>query len=88
MAKSIKCSLCGRELEYLGGPMDMFPTASVVGSKSALEALEQWRGNVCPGCKLVFCPSCIELGGPTPCPKCGQPTKPAQRVYLKQIGKL
>ena len=63
------------------------PTASVAGIGSS-DLLEQWRGNICSNCNIVLCPHCIELGGPTPCPKCGQPTYPAQRTYLEQIGKL
>jgi len=64
--RKIRCSMCGGVLEYLGGP----------GS------LEQWRGNVCTECDLVFCPNCITVGGPTPCPKCHAPTHPASRIFL------
>jgi len=86
--RTVRCSLCAKELEYLGGLEQMFkPSASVLGAGSS-DPFEQWRGNVCSNCRHVFCPDCIEVGGPTPCPKCGQPTEPAQRAYLEQIGKL
>ncbi|MDD5017647.1 MAG: hypothetical protein PHO15_06070 [Eubacteriales bacterium] len=86
MPKKIKCSKCGRELEYLGSPMSMFgPSASVLGaSDSMMNALEQWRGNVCMDCRLILCPDCITVGFSAPCPNCGQPTMPAQWVYVEQ----
>ena len=85
-AKSmIKCSQCGRRLKFLDSPRSMFsPTTSVLGSNATMKALEQWRGNVCVDCRLIFCPKCITVGAPTPCPQCGQPTEPAQRVYVEQ----
>ena len=86
MAETIRCSKCGRELEFLGDPRSMFsPTSSVIGSSTTMKALEQWRGNVCVDCRLILCPTCITVGGPTPCPQCRQPTKPAQRVYVEQV---
>jgi hypothetical protein len=48
--------------------------------------MEQWRGNVCVPCHLVFCPSCIKVGFPTPCPKCGQETAPAFSIRLREAG--
>lgn len=87
--QTVRCSQCNNELEYLGDPRSMFgPRTSVLGSEATLSAMEQWRGNVCVKCRLVFCPKCIQVGGPTPCPKCGEPTDPAQRVYLEQARKL
>lgn len=82
---SVRCSQCNSVLEYLGGLESMFPKASITGMGDA-SGLEQWRGNVCTTCRIVFCGKCISLGGPTACPKCGSLTKPAQRVYLEQIG--
>ena len=88
-ASGVRCTKCQGELEYLGDPRGMFsPTASVIGPPSAFRAMEQWRGNVCVKCRSVYCEKCIELGGPTPCPNCGEPTYPAQRMYLEQAGRL
>lgn len=50
--------------------------------------LDQYRGNVCISCRLVLCPTCIKVGYASPCPRCAQPTKPALREYLLQIGKV
>jgi len=50
--------------------------------------MEQWRGNVCVPCGIVFCPKCIEVGLPTPCPKCKRETSPALRIRLQQAGIL
>jgi len=87
--QAIRCSQCQKELEYLGDPGSMFgPGTSVRGSQAAFRAMEQWRGNVCVKCQMVFCPRCIEVGYPTPCPKCGEPTDPAQRSYLEQAHKI
>jgi hypothetical protein len=69
--KKVKCSLCGRKLEYMG-----------------VTIMEQWRGNICVPCKLVFCPKCIEIGRSSPCPKCGQGTSPALLIRLEQAGVL
>jgi hypothetical protein len=89
MGSRVRCTRCQGELEYLGDPRSMFsPTTSVLGPASAFRAMEQWRGNVCVKCRMVFCGNCIELGGPTPCPNCGEPTYPAQRMYLEQAGRL
>jgi len=82
--KDVKCSKCRKSLRYIG---DGFaPGAIFIGGDRRM--LEQWLGNVCLNCKLVFCGSCLKLGGPTPCPKCGQPTMPAQRMHLEKIGIL
>jgi len=89
MGAGVRCTRCQGELEYMGDPRSMFsPTASVIGPPSAFRAMEQWRGNVCVKCRSVYCEKCIELGGPTPCPNCGEPTYPAQRMYLEQAGRL
>lgn len=85
----VKCSKCQTLLEYLGDPRNMFgPRTSILGSEATFHAMEQWRGNVCLECRMVFCPNCIKVGYPTPCPKCGKPTYPAQRAYLEQANKL
>jgi hypothetical protein len=81
----VRCSLCGKTLEYLGGLNQMFDALIYKGSAKTNRAYEQWHGNVCLKCKLVFCSSCVEVGGPTPCPRCGQPTYPAQRRWLEAI---
>jgi hypothetical protein len=79
--KAVRCSECGKSLRHMG---DVFgPGTTVIGDRGMLE---QWLGNVCLNCKLVFCADCIKVGGPTPCPRCGQPTMPAQRVHLEEIG--
>lgn len=89
MGPGVRCTKCQSELEYLGDPRSMFsPTASVIGPPSAFRAMEQWRGNVCVACRTVYCEKCLELGGPTPCPNCGEPTYPAQKMYLEQAGRL
>jgi hypothetical protein len=70
------CSSCGQALTEL--PMLPF--------MQAMPDLKQWHGNVCKDCKRVYCANCIEVGGPTPCPECGNPTDPAQLIALRQIG--
>lgn len=70
----VKCSVCGSSIRQL----DVMP-----GLPSAME---QWFANVCTSCRKVYCSECLELGGPTPCPTCGEPTKPAQRMHLEAIG--
>jgi hypothetical protein len=77
----VRCSVCGKALQELGG---VPAGAMVVGMDRS--ALDQWMGNVCTNCNKVFCADCIEVGGPTPCPSCGQPTLPAQRMNLQSIG--
>lgn len=47
-----------------------------------------WFGQVCPKCKSVYCPSCLELGGFARCPKCRTITMPANRSALQQAGFL
>jgi hypothetical protein len=80
----IRCSRCGKALEYLGSPAaDLKADAQVLGSAGSLNAMEQWRGNVCVPCRQVFCPECIAVGRPTPCPSCSQPTQPAMKTYLE-----
>ena len=73
----IHCSKCGKDIHPVQG-----------GLFQNIPDLQTWMGNVCTICKQVYCGDCIELGGPTPCPKCGTPTKPAQRPILQQIGAL
>jgi hypothetical protein len=70
---NIQCSKCGKPLLYL--PVQI-PDPD----------LEQWHGNVCTACNRVFCPDCIQVGGPAPCPNCGQPTLAAQRMNLRKAG--
>lgn len=69
----VKCSNCGKELKLLN-------------TEPGIPSLDLWFGNVCIPCHEVFCNDCIEVGGPTPCPKCKTPTKPAQRRNLNEIG--
>ncbi len=80
------CSVCGNQLVYLGSVADM--VAGVVASEGSRRGLEHWLGVVCASCKLAFCKDCIDVTKSVPCPKCGQPTKPAARGILEQIGAL
>jgi hypothetical protein len=78
----VNCSVCGssiKQLDVLGG-------GQVVSLGGDASALDQWYANVCTSCKKLYCSDCLELGGPTPCPTCGEPTKPAQRMHLQPIG--
>lgn len=77
----VDCSVCGKALRELGG----LPAGAVtIGMDRS--ALDLWMGNVCVDCKKVYCSDDIEVGGPTPCPTCGEPTLPAQRMNLERIG--
>ncbi|MFZ2630835.1 MAG: hypothetical protein WA081_05595 [Desulfosalsimonadaceae bacterium] len=78
---SLKCTNCQDQIVYLGAPRGEI---AVVAVGFSLAAMEQWRGNVCVECGIVLCPRCITIGYPTPCPKCGKPTKPAMQAYLKE----
>ncbi len=80
--EDIKCSKCRKSLRFIGNGFG--PGAIVTGADRSM--FDQWFGNVCLNCNSVFCANCIKVGGPTPCPKCGQPTMPAQRVELEKIG--
>lgn len=72
---TVICTKCGKELHKMkGGLFQDHP------------GLEQWFGNVCLECHSIFCSECIQVGEPTPCPNCGTPTKPAQRLFLQEIG--
>jgi hypothetical protein len=82
---AIRCSSCGNELEYLGGLKQAFKPSASVPDLGQNDPFEQWRGNVCLKCRAVFCPSCIEVGSPTPCPRCGRPTAPAQKAYIESL---
>lgn len=73
---AVECSACGTRVKKLEG-----------GLFGNVGPLEQWMANVCVPCGRVYCQNCLQLGGPTPCPRCGAPTKPAQRQYLQQIRK-
>lgn len=75
-AMGVQCSECGKDLRKLEG-----------GLFQQVPDMEQWFGNVCVPCGRVYCGDCLELGGPTPCPHCGAPTKPAQRMVLREIGR-
>jgi len=79
-AARIRCSQCGKALEYLGG--------AVAGPGESIGAMEQWRGNVCVPCRKVLCPDCIAVGAPTPCPKCAKPTHPAMEEYVNEAKSL
>lgn len=70
---NILCSNCGRRLNPMGNHGGGDP------------AFDYWQGNVCLSCGSVFCPRCIAINGPTPCPNCSSPTKPAHRHYLAVI---
>ena len=43
-------------------------------------------GNVCTTCRKAFCDECIQVGGPSPCPRCGSPTEPAGENEVRAIG--
>jgi DNA-directed RNA polymerase subunit RPC12/RpoP len=77
----VNCSVCGNPLQELGG---LPPGAIVIGGDPS--GLDLWMGNVCVPCAKVYCADDIEVGGPTPCPSCGEPTLPAQRMNLQRIG--
>ena len=82
----MNCSKCGKTLEAMGLFGGLFSSSvSVLGAGSASD-FEMWRAQVCPKCKLVFCDGCLDLGGPTPCPECGNPTEPAYRGTLNAMG--
>lgn len=69
----VTCSRCGRELPLL--------SAFIPG-----EDFRQWFGNACSSCGGVYCSQCITVGGPTPCPGCGEPTQAAQLAVLRDAG--
>lgn len=71
---NIRCSLCGKKIKYIGNAM------------GSVDSFDQWAGNVCLNCKMVLCSKCIDIGRSSPCPNCGQPTNPAFKKYLEQIG--
>ena len=75
--ETVRCSNCGDDVRRMTG-----------GLFQNSPELDQWFGNVCVPCKRVYCANCLRLGGPTPCPKCGVPTKPAQRMFLRSAGVL
>jgi len=82
---AVVCSLCRKNLEFMGQFGGAFePDTSVKGSGDPND-FDMWRGQVCVPCRFVFCPECIEIGQPTPCPKCGVPTMPAYRGAIKKI---
>jgi len=84
----MECSLCGKPLEFIGQFGGAFsPEASVSGIGSG-DDFNMWRAQVCTKCKLIFCEDCLELGRPTPCPDCGQPTEPAFRGIVNAMGKI
>ena len=51
-------------------------------------ARNHWFGQVCPKCKVVFCPDCLSLGGFVRCPNCRTITLLANRSALEQVGFL
>jgi hypothetical protein len=79
---AVRCSVCGKSIRRLEAPF----AGRVVTVGMDPSALDQWYANVCVKCRKVFCDECLELGGPTPCPTCGEPTLPAQRLNLERIG--
>lgn len=78
----VRCSVCGASIRQLPG----FAGQVVTLGGGTTNALDQWFANVCVNCSKVYCDNCMELGGPTPCPTCGEPTLPAQRMHLQRIG--
>lgn len=76
MPMTVKCSKCGSPLRE----MPMLPFMATAPD------MKQWFGNACTACKRIYCHNCIEVGGPTPCPNCGQPTQAAQLFILREIG--
>lgn len=76
-SETVRCSNCSQEIKRLD-----------VGVAEDIPSLQQWRGNVCLHCKKVYCSNCLQLGGPTPCPQCGEPTKPAQRQHLQRFAAI
>ena len=86
-SESVRCSECSLSLTFLGNSLKdaISSGASVHGSPSeGLASFDQWYGNLCETCRRVYCHRCIEVGVPTPCPWCKQPTAPAIRRYLQQ----
>lgn len=75
--ETVRCSSCSTELKRLD-----------VDIADSIPDLQQWFGNVCVRCRWIYCSNCLQLGGPTPCPVCGEPTEPAQRLHLREIGAL
>lgn len=82
---NIRCSLCGKKIKYIENPM-VDGSATLIGG--SLDSFDQWAGNVCLNCKMVLCSRCIDIGRSSPCPNCGQPTNPAFKNYLEQIGMI
>jgi predicted RNA-binding Zn-ribbon protein involved in translation (DUF1610 family) len=87
----VKCSICGKQLEYLGNPLDNAEkhgsTVTVSGGASyetVKAGFDHWLGTVCVSCGHIYCPDCLEYGH-TPCPKCGRTVKPAQLRELNKI---
>ena len=76
---TVRCSVCNSELKHIdqGG-----------SAYASILDMEQWLGNVCIACRRVYCSNCMNVRGPTPCPRCGTPTKPAQRMFLREIGTM
>jgi len=81
-AAGLVCTLCGTRLQPTGSVLDEIRKrgGTVVGSGSEV-GWEQWLGTVCESCQIVFCHKC-HSPGPSPCPRCGQPLKPAAAMYL------
>lgn len=74
-------SVCGMSIKKLDG---LFAGAQVVTIGMARSDLDQWFANVCINCRKVYCSECLELGGPTLCPICGEPTKTPRAVTRKR----
>lgn len=79
--RSVVCSLCKRPLEPIGSVLDEARQRGTQVMGGDAGGFEQWMGTVCTKCRLVFCPSCKQVG-PGPCPRCGENTKPAMASFL------
>lgn len=73
--EQVKCLKCGASLKEL-------PNSAV---EIQNPDLQQWLGNVCLTCEMVYCEKCIKIMGPTPCPVCGSATVPAIRMHLRKV---
>jgi len=83
-----RCSSCGKQLKPIRMSGGVFSSSASIGGGGSPSQFDMWRAQVCETCKFAFCGDCIELGYPTPCPQCGNPTVPAFQATLIQMGPL
>ena len=76
--ETVQCSCCRKKVERIKFGI----------YEEHMPKMHQWLANVCVKCKRIYCSSCMKLGGPTPCPVCGEETKPALRMFLQEAGLL